>query len=102
LRDKLAGRLEIPAGETALRTCGRYICRPHVMRWIDELRPGIQGEFDEVPVYQRIAGNGGLLGREVPLPLFDVGHPTGFLAANAYLHQMRTAEEPFQVSRSGG
>lgn len=86
LRDKLPGRLEIAAGETALRTCGRYICRPHVMRWIDELRPDVEGEFDEVPVYQRIAAEGGLLGRQLPLPLFDVGHPSGFLAANAYLH----------------
>ncbi len=94
LRDKGPGRLEIPAGETARRTCGRYICRPHVMRWIDELRPEIEGEFDEVPVYQRIAGEGGLLGRELPLPLFDVGHPSGFLAANAYLHRARSAAGP--------
>ena len=94
LLDKLPGRLEIPAGETVLRTCGRYICRPHVMRWIDELRPGIRSEFDEVPVYQRIAAEGGLFGRELPMPLFDVGHPAGFLAANAYLHQLRSTAEP--------
>ena len=86
LRDKRPGRLEIPPGETVLRTCGRYVCRPHVMRWIDELRPSVEGEFDEVPVYQRIAAAGGLLGRLLPPPLFDVGHPAGFLAANAYLH----------------
>ncbi len=87
LCDKGPGRLQIPAGETVLRTCGRYVCRPHVMGWIDELRDRVQGEFDEVPVYQRIAGAGGLLGLTLPLPLFDVGHPEGFLAANAYLHQ---------------
>ena len=87
LHDKRPGRLRIAAGETVLRTCGRYICRPHVLRWIEELRPGIEGEFDEVPVYQRIAAEGGLLGRQLPLPLFDVGHPAGFLAANAFLHQ---------------
>lgn len=86
LRDKGPGRLEIPPGTTVLRTCGRYVCRPHVMDWIDELRPGIEGEFDEVPVYQRIAADGGLLGRLLPSPLFDVGHPAGFLAANAHLH----------------
>lgn len=93
LRDKLPGRLEIPAGETVLRTCGRYICRPHVMSWIDRLRPEIEGEFDEVPIYQRIAGEGGLMGRELPLPLFDVGHPAGFLAANAYLHRGPSTSE---------
>lgn len=87
LRDKLPGRLEIPKGETVQRTCGRYVCRPHIMRRIDELRPDVEGEFDEVPVYQRIATEGGLLGRLLPSPLFDVGHPAGFLAANAYLHR---------------
>ena len=94
LRDKGPGRLEIPAGETVRRTCGRYLCRPHVVRWIDELRPGIEGEFDEVPVYQRIAAEGGLLGCELPLPLFDVGHPSGFLAANAYLHRTGAVASP--------
>jgi UTP--glucose-1-phosphate uridylyltransferase len=92
LRDKRPGRLVIPPGETVLRTCGRYVCRPHVMGWIDELRPGIEGEFDEVPVYQKIAAAGGLLGRVLPPPLFDVGHRSGFLAANAYLHH-RAAED---------
>ena len=87
LHDKGTGRLMIREGETVLRTCGRYVCRPHVMRWIDELRPSIQREFDEVPVFQRIARDGGLLGRVLPLPLFDVGHPAGYLAANAHLHQ---------------
>lgn len=89
LRDKGPGRLQIPAGRTVRRTCGRYVCRPQIIRWIDELRPSIDGEFDEVPVYQRVAAEGGLLGHELPLPLFDVGHPSGFLAANAYLHQAR-------------
>ena len=100
LEDKGPGRLEIAAGQTVRRTCGRYVCRPHVMRWIDELRPTIQGEFDEVPVYQRIAAAGGLLGRDIPLPLFDVGHPSGFLAANAYLHRRR-ATSALRVRSSG-
>lgn len=91
LADKGPGRLRIGGGEIVRRTCGRYVCRPHVMRWIDELRPTIRREFDEVPVYQRIAAEGGLLGREIPLPLFDVGHPSGFLAANAYLHERQRA-----------
>ncbi len=90
LLDKRPGRLEIPPGETVRRTCGRYVCRPHVMRWIERLRPEIRGEFDEVPVYQRIAAEGGLLGRLLPPPLFDVGHPSGFLAANAHLHARAT------------
>lgn len=86
LRDKLPGRLQIPPGQKVLRTCGRYVCRPHLLPRIEALRPSISGEFDEVPVYQQIAHEGGLLGCLLPPPLFDVGHPAGFLAANAYLH----------------
>ena len=92
LRDKGPGRLSIAAGETVRRTCGRYVCRPHLLEGIEELRRDAEGELDEVPVYQRIAAVGGLLGRVLPAPLFDVGHPSGFLAANAWLHQR--AEEP--------
>ena len=92
LRDKGRGRLWIAEGETVRRTCGRYVCRPHVLEGIEELRRGAEGELDEVPVYQRIAAAGGLLGRLLPPPLFDVGHPSGFLAANAWLH--RRTKEP--------
>ena len=86
LRDKSPGRLRIPEGGTVLRTCGRYVCRPHLLPRIAALRTVADGELDEVPVYQRIAEEGGLVGRLLPAPLFDVGHPAGFLAANAYLH----------------
>ena len=95
LHEKRPGRLEIPDGETVRRTCGRYICRPHVLRLIDELWPAAQGELDEVPVYQRIAAEGGLLGRVLPPPLFDVGHPSGYLAANAWLHRRAPATDEF-------
>lgn len=94
LHDKGRGRLVISRGETVRRTCGRYVCRPHVLRLIDELWAAAEGELDEVPVYQRIASEGGLLGRLLPSPLFDVGHPSGFLAANAWLHRRASAEDP--------
>lgn len=92
LQDKRAGRLRIAPGETVIRTCGRYVCRPGLMRRIEELRGAAAGELDEVPAYQQIAREGGLLGRELPPPLFDVGHPSGFLAACAYLHRQGIAD----------
>lgn len=85
LASKGPGRLEIAPGETVLRACGRYICQPHVFDYIDRLRPEIRGEYSEVPVYQRIISERGAVGVELPGPLFDVGHPSGFLAANAFL-----------------
>ncbi len=50
-----------------------------------ESRRAATGELDEVPAVQRLAREHGLLGALLPMPLFDVGHPSGLLAASAYL-----------------
>lgn len=89
LRDKEPGRLAIEKGMTVVRTCGRYICHSHVFEYMKRFRPGgenngSQTELDEVPVYQAIIREKGALGCVLPLPLFDVGHPAGYAAANGY------------------
>jgi UTP--glucose-1-phosphate uridylyltransferase len=84
LGDKKPGRLEIAAGETVVRTCGRYVCTPDLLEGIAQLRSTAQGELDEVPVYQAIIRRRGALGVVLPPPLFDVGYPRGFTAANAW------------------
>ena len=84
LADKMPGRLEIAPGETVVRTCGRYVCTPDVLDGIDRLRSSAEGELDEVPVYQEIIRRRGALGVILPPPLFDVGYPRGFTAANAW------------------
>ena len=86
LADKGPGRLEIGPGETLLRTCGRYVCSPLLLETIDRVRPEIRGEFSEVPAYQRIIDERGAIGYVLPPPVFDLGHPSGYLAASAYLH----------------
>jgi UTP--glucose-1-phosphate uridylyltransferase len=89
LRDKGPGRLVIDDKETIFRTCGRYICHSHVFDYMQRFRPGgknngSQTELDEVPVYQAIIRDQGAVGCLLPLPLFDVGHPAGYAAANGY------------------
>ncbi len=89
LRDKLPGRLAIKEGETVVRTCGRYVCRSQVFEYMEPFRSGSAGngsqrELDEVPVYQEIIKDRGAVGCVLPLPLFDVGHPAGYAAANGY------------------
>lgn len=91
LSDKLPGRLSIPAGETRVRTCGRYVCRAHVFEYMEPFRQrydgnGGQCELDEVPVYQAIIRDHGAAGCVLPVP-FDVGVPAGFAQANAYWAQ---------------
>lgn len=84
LADKRPGRLEIAPGDTVVRTCGRYVCTPDLLAGIERLRGSADGELDEVPVYQEIIQKRGALGVVLPPPLFDVGYPRGFAAANAW------------------
>ena len=99
LHDKHPGVMEIGAGEEVFRACGRYVCRPHLLDWLERLKADVVGETDEVPAYQRIAAAGGLHGVPVPRPLFDVGQPRGFMAANAFLRDQPdwegSTEAPF-------
>lgn len=82
--DKQPGRLMIVPGQVVRRTCGRYICQPDLWEEMDRVRPTVVGEFDEVPVYQALARRGRVLGVPIPMPLFDVGHARGMLAASAW------------------
>ena len=90
--DKRPGLLEIGPGERVLRNCGRYVCAPEIFDLIDQLRPTVSGEYDEVPVYQHLAVRQRVRGVLIPPPLFDVGHGRGLLEASAYLSESEGAE----------
>lgn len=94
LEPKRRGRLEIPPGRTVRRTCGRSVLTPDLFGRIEELRPTVDGEYSEVPVFRQLAEEGHLLGLRLPLPLFDVGHPRGVAAAGAWL-----AADPRRLER---
>ena len=87
LHDKRPGRFEIAdhASTPVLRACGRYVFGNDVFRLLEWSRRGTTGEVDEVPAVQRLAREGKLIGVVLPMPLFDVGHPSGLLAASAHL-----------------
>jgi len=94
LQPKRPGRLRIGPGEKVLRSCGRYVCQPHIFSTLERLRPAGGGEYDELPAYRAIAATGGLFGYVLPHPLFDVGHPAGFLAACAHLYATGAGDTP--------
>ncbi len=93
LSPKGKGTIEIPAGSTIRRTCGRYVCRPHLLDWLERVRPEVMeqgtegGELSEVPAYQRIVAEVGACGLVLPRPVFDIGIPAGYLAASAWLNE---------------
>jgi UTP--glucose-1-phosphate uridylyltransferase len=59
--------------------CGVYL--PHFFDLIEEWRPRLAGEVDEVPVLQTLARQGSLLAVELVGTGFDAGNPDGFQAA---------------------
>ena len=88
LHAKRPGTLEIGPGETVHRTCARIVCQPHLFDVIERTRPAAgAGEVSEVPAYQAIIEQHGAVGCLLPPPVFDVGHPAGYLAACAWLNK---------------
>jgi UTP--glucose-1-phosphate uridylyltransferase len=95
LYDKEKDALRIGPGERLLRTCGRYVCHSDIFSFFDEVRPRVSGEFDEVPVYQEVVRQRGMIGCRIPMPLVDVGNPLGYLTAQhlMYLREALAAED---------
>ena len=85
--DKGVGTIAIAEGEVIRRTCGRYVCTPLLNQTLDLVRPHVQGELSEVPAYQRLVEEPGVIGYVLPGPVFDLGIPQGYLAASAWLHR---------------
>jgi UTP--glucose-1-phosphate uridylyltransferase len=95
LHDKRPGRFEIAHDEPApvLRACGRYVFGGDVFDLLAASRTETIGELDEVPAVQRLARDGKLFGAMLPMPLFDVGHPSGILAASVHLARARVISQ---------
>jgi UTP--glucose-1-phosphate uridylyltransferase len=90
LHDKRPGRFVVePSSAPLLRAVGRYVLGPDFFERLETSRrarrPGGDRELDEVPAVQALALDRELVGALLPMPLFDVGHPSGLLAASAHL-----------------
>lgn len=82
--DKLNSPLHIPAGESVLKNFGGSIFLPHFFDYIEELRPNIEGELDDVPVVQAMIKEEGLWAVALGGNGFDVGNSAGYWAANLH------------------
>jgi len=88
IHDKERRRIEVAPGQIVERTCGRSIGHTDFVRELAAMKPQVEGDFDEVPVVQKIVRERGAWGLRLPSPLFDVGNPRGYLAASSWLfHQ---------------
>jgi UTP--glucose-1-phosphate uridylyltransferase len=59
--------------------CGIYL--PQFFDFVEEWRPRLEGEVDDVPLLQALARQGRLLAVELTGTGFDAGNPEGFQAA---------------------
>jgi UTP-glucose-1-phosphate uridylyltransferase len=82
--DKKREPAEVQPGTTVLKGFGCGVFQPRFFDLIEEWRPRLTGEWDEVPVLQALAREGRLLGVELVGRGFDAGNPEGFRAATAF------------------
>jgi UTP-glucose-1-phosphate uridylyltransferase len=82
--DKRREPVELQPGRAVLKGFGCGVFLPHFFDLIEEWRPRLTGEVDEVPVLQTLAREGRLLGVELIGRGFDAGNPEGFRAATAF------------------
>ena len=82
--DKRRESVELQSGRTVLKGFGCGVFLPHFFDLIEEWRPRLTGEVDEVPVLQTLAREGRLLGVELVGRGFDAGNPEGFRAATDF------------------
>ncbi len=86
LGDKRPGTFRVEGDQPVLRGCARYALGPGFYDALEATGPPEEGEWDDVPAFQRLVKTGGLAGRALQGLHFDVGQPLGYLAAMSHLY----------------
>lgn len=89
LQDKGEGAYRPRGDGPELRGCARYALLPEFYEALEATRPAPAGadgpEWDDVPAFQALIAAGRLAGQRISGRHFDVGRPTGYLAAQRWL-----------------
>ena len=72
------------AKEKNFRLYPRSILLPEFFSYLEELSPPFPREFDDVPVFQKMAEEGRLLGYDTRAEVFDAGNPKGLRHTRLY------------------
>jgi len=84
LSDKKREPLSVSPGAVIHKGFGGGIYLPEYFDMIELLRPGAEGEIDDVPIHQLLISKGKLLGALLEGKAFDAGNLPGFRAAVHY------------------
>ena len=84
LKSKEKGYFNSHSSGLITRGFARHILFPHFFEYIDRIRSITKGELDDVPVFQLMIKEKGLLGCYLEGKGYDTGNPSGYQAANRF------------------
>lgn len=84
IKDKGKGYYRPALPRAGIRGFGRHILFPHFFEYIDRVRLNLNGELDDVPVFQLMLHEKVMLGCLLDGKGWDVGNPLGYQAANEF------------------
>jgi len=80
--DKMIEKPTLEEAPSNLAIIGRYILNPSIFKYLEETKPGKQGEIQLTDAMERMMVAEGFLGYEFTGKRFDAGDKFGFLQAN--------------------
>lgn len=92
LADKAPGSFALADDQPVLRGCARYVLGPEFYEALEACGAPQDGEWDDVPAFQRLARAGRLAGGLIDGRLFDLGQHAGYRAAARYLEQTAVSD----------
>lgn len=84
IKDKEKGCFKSNSSGPIIRGFARHILFPHFFEYIDRIRSNSGEELDDVPVFQLLQSEKGILGYLLDGKGFDTGNPHGYQAVNEY------------------
>tara|TARA_B100000315_G_scaffold75344_1_gene68945 strand:- start:882 stop:1718 length:837 start_codon:yes stop_codon:yes gene_type:complete len=84
IKDKERGVFESNLHSPIIRGFARHILFPHFFDYIERIRSDSNGELDDIPVFQLLLKEKGLLGCLLDGKGYDAGNPSGYQAANIF------------------
>lgn len=87
LNDKGRGLFSAAGDKEVLRGVARYIVTGKFFNCIEHIKKETAGELDDVPAFQKMIKDGGLLGVIVEGEVFDAGQPPGYYKADERLRK---------------
>ena len=85
IKDKERGVFVSNSDDPIIRGFARHILFPHFFEYIEKTRSDSNGDLDDVPVFQLLLKEKGMIGCLLDGKAYDAGNPLGYQAANEFI-----------------